>query len=92
MNNIIEACASFLECCIFVRLFNGFLGFKDNKYKWVKSTAFFIFIALDDIFLAQLEGFENISIAILLLVFLVYSLVFLNGKIWEKFWFQLFQL
>lgn len=84
MNNIIEACASFLECCIFVRLFNGFLGLKDNKYKWLKSAAFFILIALDDIFLAQLKGFENISIVILLLVFLVYSFVFLNGKIWEK--------
>lgn len=84
MNNIIEILASILECVIFVRLFNGFLGLKNNKMKWLKSSVFFILIFLNDIFTAQLDGFENISIYILLLIFLVYSIVFLKGKIWEK--------
>lgn len=84
MNHFIEACAAFFECCIFVRLFHGFLGLKDNKLKWLKSSAFFMIIALGDMFLAQLDGFETISIAILSLIFLRYSFVCLNGKLWEK--------
>ena len=84
MNNFIEILASVLECCIFVRLFNGFLELKNNKMKWLKSSVFF-----NDIFTAQIDGFENISIFILLLIFLVYSIVFLKGKIWEKYWFLL---
>lgn len=84
MNDIIEIAASLAECCIFVRLCNGFLGFKSEKLKWLKSGVFFILFALNDVFLGQLEGFENISIGILLFLFLVYSFVFLKGKIWEK--------
>ena len=37
-----------------------------------------------DVFLCQLEGFENISIVILMVIMLIYSLVFLDGKLWEK--------
>lgn len=41
-------------------------------------------LALVDVFLSQLEGFENISIIMLLLILLAYSFVFLTGKKWEK--------
>lgn len=84
MNNFIEILASVLECLIFVRLFNEFLGLKNDRMKLLKSVCFFILILLNDILTAQLDGFENISIFILLLIFLVYSLLFLKGKIWEK--------
>ena len=84
MNNIIEACASLLECCIFVRICNGFLGFKSEKMKWIKTMIFYIPLALVDVFLCQLEGFENISVFMILLLLLTYSFVFLKGKKWEK--------
>lgn len=84
MNNIIEACASIVECCIFIRICNGFLGFKSEKMKWLKTLIVFVPLALVDVFLSQLEGFENISIFMLLLILLVYSFVFLKGKKWEK--------
>ena len=84
MNNFIEILASVLECFIFVRLFNEFLGLKNERMKFLKSSVFFALILLDDILIAQLDGFENISIIILLLIFFAYSLVFFKGKIWEK--------
>lgn len=84
MNDFVEICASLVECCIFVRMCNGYLGFKNEKMKWLKSTVFFILIFLNDIFIAQLDGFENISILVLLFLLFGYSLFFLQGKIWEK--------
>ncbi len=84
MNFFIEAFASLLECCIFLRICNGYLGFKNEKLKWLKTIIVYIPLALIDVFLCQLKGFENISILILLFTLLVYSFVSLNGKIWEK--------
>lgn len=84
MNNFIEAIASLLECCIFVRICNGYLGFKNEKLKWLKSITVYIPLALVDVFLSQIDGVENISVFIVLFLLLVYSFVFLNGKIWEK--------
>lgn len=84
MNNIIEISASLAECCIFVRLCNGYLGFKSEKFRWLKSMCLFIFSALIDVFLSQLKGFEIISIILNLLILFTYSMIFLNGKILEK--------
>ncbi len=84
MNDIIEIAASLAECCIFVRLCNGFLGFKNENLKWLKSGFFFILLTLNNVFLSQFDSFENISIGILFFLSLVYSFVFLKGKIWEK--------
>lgn len=84
MNNLIEAVASLAECCIFVRICNGYLGFKSEKNKWLKTVVFFILFAVNDVFLSELDGFENISIVILLLIFLAYNFLFMKGKVWEK--------
>ena len=84
MNNLIEIFASLAECSIIVRLCNGFLGFKNEKLKWLKTIVLYIVLALVDIFLCSLEGFENISIFIVLLIVFVYSYIFLNGKLLEK--------
>lgn len=84
MNNLIEIFASLAECSIIARLCNGFLGFKNEKLKWLKTIVLYIVLALVDIFLCSLEGFENISIFIVLLIVFVYSYIFLNGKLLEK--------
>lgn len=84
MKNFIEILASVLECCIFVRICNGYLGFKNEKLKWLKTIIVYIPVALVDVFLSQIDGVENASVFIILLLLLVYSFVFLSGKIWEK--------
>ena len=84
MNTAIEIAASLVESCIYVRLCNGFLGFKSEKGKWIKTAALFVMLALVDVFLSQLDGLENISIILLMLIMLTYAVVFLNGKLWEK--------
>lgn len=84
MNNMIEVCASLAECCIFVRLCNGYLGFKSEKARWLKSLCLFLILSLIDVFLSQCKGFEIISIIMLLLTMFAYSNIFLNGKILEK--------
>ncbi len=84
MNNIIEISASLAECCIFVRLCNGYLGFKIEKLRWLKSLCLFSALSLIDVFLSQQKGFEIISIILILLFMFTYSMIFLNGKILEK--------
>lgn len=84
MNTAIEIAASLVESCIFVKLCNGFLDFKSENGKWIKTAALFVMLALVDVFLCQLDGFENISIIMLMLIMLTYAVVFLNGKLWEK--------
>lgn len=84
MNNFIEVFASLLECCIFVRICNGYLGFKNEKLKWLKTLCLFLILSLIDIFLSQLKGFELISIIFLLFSIFTYSMIFLSGKILEK--------
>lgn len=84
MSEIIETAASAAECCIFVRLFNGYLGFKNNGKKLLKSIIFFILCLAINIFLSTRKGLENLSIITLTLLFLAYSFAFLNGRIFEK--------
>lgn len=84
MNNFVEISASLAECGIFVRLCSGYLDFKSEKLKWLKSIVFFAVLAVNDIFLSQLSGFENISVIVMLLIILAYTFIFMKGKITEK--------
>lgn len=84
MNTVIEVATSLVESCILVRLCNGFLGFKSETRKWLKTTVLFIMLSLVEVFLSQLDGFENISAIIIMLIMLAYSAIFLDGKLWEK--------
>ncbi len=84
MNSAIEAAASLAECCILVRLCNGFLGFKSQNKKWQKTSVLFVLLSLADILPCQLGGFENISVIIIMVIMLTYSFVFLEGQLWEK--------
>ena len=84
MNEIIETAASVAECCIYVRLCNGFLGFKNKKYKWLKSCAFFAVLFVNGFFLTQINNYSDIAPVIDIFLFLIYSFVFMKGKAWEK--------
>lgn len=85
MNTIWEIAASLSESFILVRLCNRFLSFKNHKLIPLKSIVFFIFLALENIFFGQHEKWENTSGFLLLLLILGYSILFFQGKIYEKF-------
>lgn len=84
MNYIIEILASVTECCIVVRFCNQFLGFRNDRLTFLKSLAFFILLAADNIFLSQLSGFEILSLVILLTLIFLYSMLFLKGRLYQK--------
>lgn len=84
MNDVIEITASLASSCIYLRLCNGFLGLKDNRLKLLKSIGFIMFILIADPAIVKLEIFNDISGYWAMIVILVYSLLFLNGRIWEK--------
>lgn len=79
-----EIFASIIECIIIVHFCNRFLEFKNAKYGIPASIGFFIVLALDNIFLSQRKGFENISVIIMLLSIFCYLMLFMNGSIFEK--------
>lgn len=84
MNYIIEILASVTECCIVVRFCNQFLGFRNDRLTFLKSLAFFVLLAADNIFLSQLSGFEILSLVILLTLIFLYSMLFLKGRLYQK--------
>ena len=84
MNNIFEIIASLTECFIVVRFCNRFLGLKKESNNWIKSIMIFSLLAIDNILLSQLDGFENLSIVLLLIFIFLYAVFFLKGKIFEK--------
>lgn len=84
MNDVLEVTASLFECFVVVRFCNGFLGFRNTRLKWLKSAVLFILLAVDNIMFGQLEGFEGVSVCILFLLILGYSLIFLGQVMYEK--------
>jgi sensor histidine kinase YesM len=84
MNDIIEIAATLASNCIYLRLCNGFLGLKNNRHKWLKSVVFIVLTLIADPAIVKLDFFDNISGYWAMIVILGYSLLFINGKIWEK--------
>lgn len=80
----IECLASLADCFIVVRFLKRWLPFRNNDYKNYATGILFVLLAVDNIFLSQKEGAENISIIIMLLLILIYSFVFQRGSIFEK--------
>lgn len=80
----IECVASLADCFIVVRFLKRWLPFRNNDYKNYATGILFVLLAVDNIFLSQKEGAENISIIIMLLLILLYSFVFQRGSIFEK--------
>lgn len=80
----IECLASLADCFIVVRFLKRWLPFRNNDYKNYATGLLFVLLAVDNIFLSQKEGAENISIIIMLLLILIYSFVFQRGSIFEK--------
>lgn len=84
MNDVIEIAASLASSCIYLRLCNGFLGLKSNRLKWLKSIGFIVMVMITDPAIVKLEIIGDISGYMAMIIIFIYSLCFLNGKIWEK--------
>lgn len=84
MNDVIEIAASLASNCIYLRLCNGFLELKSNRLKWLKSAAFIVLTLITDPAIVKLELINDMSGYWAMFIILVYSLLFLKGKIWEK--------
>lgn len=84
MNDVIEIAATLAISCIYLRLCNGFLGLKNNKLKWLKSAGFIVLMFITDPAIVKLEFLDKISGYLSIIIILLYSLLFLKGKIWEK--------
>lgn len=91
MNDIAEIIASVSEAYIVVRLCNGMLGFKNRHMAVLKSVAFFVILAAENIATSQSawKGAQTIvseTFAVFLFIFLIgaYVFVFLGGKTSDK--------
>lgn len=82
--NCIEWLASLIDCFIVVRFLIRWLPFRYNNYKSCVTGILFFLLAIDNIFLSQRAGAENISIFIMLLLVSLYSFLFQKGRIYEK--------
>ncbi|MCH5203890.1 MAG: GHKL domain-containing protein [Oscillospiraceae bacterium] len=81
--------STFVESLILIRLCNKFLGFKSNKWSFVKSFVFFLIIFSTSLFIGlileyRLLLFGIFSAALFLLLCFVYCALFLKGKVYEK--------
>ena len=90
MNIFFEIVASVAECVIITGFIGRYLGFKNEKAHVMKASAFLTLICVNNILLGQTQGFEIISIALLILTTFVYSLIFLKGVVFEKFFISVF--
>lgn len=92
MNTVYEVAASIVECLLFVRFCNRFLGYKNKNLVWLKSLGFFIILLLENVFLSQRAGWEQLSNYLVVLIIVVYAFLFLNGKVSEKIFAALFPI
>lgn len=84
MKDVIEIIASLSECLIVVRLCYKFLGCEKREMALLGSVFYFILVSIENILLSQREGYEVLSLGLLLALTFGYTMIFLGGKIYEK--------
>lgn len=82
--NYMEWGASLVDCFIVVRFLDRWLPFRHDYYKGCATGILFFLLALDNIFLSQKNGAENVSILIMLFLISLYSFWLQRGRIYEK--------
>ncbi len=80
----IEWGASLVDCFIVVRFLGRWLPFRYDHYNGCATGVLFFLLALDNIFLSQKNGAENVSILIMLLLISLYSFLLQRGRMYEK--------
>lgn len=84
MWDVIEVCATLIECFLIISFLVRFLGFKDEEHKILKTAAGFLTIAADGLLLPMLIKSELVIGILLLAICFVYSVIFLKGNVYVK--------
>lgn len=81
---IAEIAASVVECAIMAEFLTRFMGVKSEKHKIMKVTTCFLLLLADGIVCPLLTDIEIISIFVILVIEVAYSVLFLRGSIYKK--------
>lgn len=81
---IAEIAASAVECVIMAEFLTRFMGVKSERYKIMKAAACFLLLFADGIVCPLLTDIEIVSIFVILVIEVAYSVLFLRGSIYKK--------
>lgn len=82
--DMVEIAASAVENIIIVDFVGKYLGYKNQKIIWLKSGLFFVLSMMNVIIVPAVFHSEIVSVVILILLLLGYSIVFLKGNLYNK--------
>ena len=81
---VAEILANVAECLIIADFITKFLEVKNNKYGKVKFMAYFALLFLDNMLCPVLFKDELVPVAVMIVIGMIYSAVFLKGNIYIK--------
>lgn len=79
-----EFLAAFIESGIALWFCSRYLGFKNNKVRWLKFGAFFVVLSIPALYCYRFNNATAFRIFAFWLICLIYCHLFLNGKFTEK--------
>lgn len=80
----VELTAVLVECLIISRLMIRFFGYKSSHNRWLKSAGLFLMLSVFDYSFTNLLNNELMSIVTIIGGSILFSALFLNGKLFEK--------
>jgi len=81
---IVEIAVSAIENILIVDFIGRYLGYKDDKWIWLKSLSFFVLSMINVLIVPSLSDSEIITTVILVVLSMAYSIAFLKGSIYNK--------
>lgn len=90
--DIVEIAASAVENIIIVDFIGKYLEYRNERSIWLKSCLFFVLSMINVMVVPAVLSSEMASAVILVLLLLGYSLVFLKGNIYNKFFIVFFNV
>ena len=81
---VAEIAASAVECMIMAEFLTRFMGLKNDRYKIAKASICFLLLFADGIICPLLTDIEIVSVLVILVVEVTYSVIFLRGSIYKK--------
>lgn len=81
---IAEITASVVECVIMAEFLTVCLGVKSDRYKILKAAVCSLLLFVNVVLCPMITDSEMLSVAIMLVIETVYSIIFLKGSIYKK--------
>lgn len=82
---VAEIAASIVECIIMAEFLTRCLGAKNERFKILKAVVCAFLLFANITVCSLLTDVEMVSVAIMLVIQMIYSIFFLNGGIYKKF-------